>query len=168
MSTEEFVILVRLDKYDALQLFINNDRRIKNFEFILPVTKPGKCPVVSNSTRCETECYTDADCSADQKCCHNGCGASCLNPASEEIITTPPPYHENQETLPPGYEPARIEQPATPNVTAQEGGYVTMQCIVIGFPRPTIMWKKDAKIVFKIKNDFHVEKLLAYKFTINI
>ncbi|XP_058806520.1 papilin [Phymastichus coffea] len=117
-----------------------------------PVTKPGRCPVVSNSTRCETECYTDADCTGEQKCCHNGCGASCLSPASEEIYTTPPPYRDNQETLPPGYEPVAIEQPATPNVTAEEGGYVTMHCVVVGTPKPTIMWKKDAKIIEREEN----------------
>ncbi|XP_031784533.1 papilin isoform X3 [Nasonia vitripennis] len=118
-----------------------------------PVTKPGKCPVVSNSTRCEIECYTDADCSGEQKCCRSGPCTSCLNPATEEVIATPPPYAPSeQEAIPPGAAPAKIEQPESPNVSAQEGGYVTMRCVVIGTPTPIIVWRKDAKIIGSNEN----------------
>lgn len=51
--------------------------------FLLPVNKPGDCPALPNNTRCDTECYTDADCRGDNKCCSAGCGQVCVAPADE-------------------------------------------------------------------------------------
>jgi hypothetical protein len=70
-----------------------------------------------------------------------------LNPASEEIVTTEPSYLNGQEFLSPGSIPAKIEEPEQPNIVGEEGGYVTMRCIVIGTPQPIAVWRKDAKVV---------------------
>ncbi|XP_070527125.1 papilin isoform X2 [Cardiocondyla obscurior] len=109
------------------------------------IAKPGNCPKVSNSTRCEQECVTDADCPKEWKCCNSGCGTSCLEPAPEELLTTalqptvtPPQY---------GGEPAKIQQPEEPQISAQEGGYVTLKCVALGTPRPIITWRKDTTLI---------------------
>lgn len=112
---------------------------------IFSVSKPGRCPKVSQSSRCERECSTDADCGGDQKCCRSSCGSSCLSPAREYDYPTRRP--QTQERHPPGSSEPRIRQPESPQVSGQEGGYVTMSCIVVGTPTPTLVWKKDAKIV---------------------
>ncbi|RLU15132.1 hypothetical protein DMN91_013019 [Ooceraea biroi] len=108
------------------------------------ITKPGHCPRVSNSTRCEQECVTDADCPGESKCCDSGCGTSCLEPAPEE-----PPATTLRPVTPPQYggEPAAIQQPEEPRVSAQEGGYVTLKCVALGTPRPTITWRKDTTLI---------------------
>lgn len=120
--------------------------------------KPGRCPNVSNSTRCEQECLTDADCSGDMKCCNNGCGASCIEPATEEIISTSPRSFVTPPVV--GAEPASIKQPDEPKVSAQEGSYVTLKCITLGNPRPMITWRKSTTLVRFL--DF--SKLKKYKF----
>ncbi|XP_011062335.1 PREDICTED: papilin [Acromyrmex echinatior] len=108
------------------------------------IVKPGRCPKVSNSTRCEQECVTDADCPGEWKCCNSGCGTSCLEPASEEVSTTSRPT-----VIPPQYggEPAMIQQPEEPHVSAQEGDYVTLKCVALGTPRPIITWRKDTTLI---------------------
>jgi len=113
--------------------------------YIITVVKPGRCPKVSNSTRCEQECVTDADCPEEWKCCNSGCGTSCLEPAPEELLTT---TSQPTVTLPQyGGEPAMIQQPEEPRVSAQEGGYVTLKCIALGTPKPIITWRKDTTLV---------------------
>lgn len=107
--------------------------------------KSGRCPSVSNSTRCEQECLTDADCSGDMKCCNNGCGASCLEPAAEEVISTSPRSFVTVPAV--GAEPASIKQPEEPKVSAQEGSYVTLKCITLGNPRPKVTWRKGTTLV---------------------
>ncbi|XP_077270107.1 proteoglycan-like sulfated glycoprotein papilin isoform X5 [Temnothorax americanus] len=109
------------------------------------IVKPGRCPRVSNSTRCEQECVTDADCPGESKCCNSGCGTSCLEPAPEESLTTTP---QPSVTLPQyGGEPAKIKEPEEPRVSAQEGGYVTLKCVALGNPRPIITWRKDTTLI---------------------
>lgn len=114
----------------------------------ITAVNPGRCPTVSNSTRCEQECLTDADCSNDRKCCDNGCGTSCLDPASEEPYTAIPIVNITAPTY--GAEPAAIEQPDDPQVSAEEGFFVTMKCIATGSPKPTISWRKDTELVFTV------------------
>jgi len=48
-------------------------------------TRPGSCPVPDTSmgwvlNRCSEDCGFDAECPAEQKCCDNGCGHSCVTP----------------------------------------------------------------------------------------
>lgn len=49
--------------------------------------KPGQCPLLSarSSIACEQECYTDADCRDDDKCCANDCGSACVSPTAPEF-----------------------------------------------------------------------------------
>lgn len=58
---------------------------------IISVNKPGECPQLGNNTRCDRECYTDADCREDNKCCTAGCGFVCVSPAGNTTETTEPP-----------------------------------------------------------------------------
>ena len=111
--------------------------------------KVGRCPTVSNSTRCEQECSTDADCAGERKCCNNGCGTSCLEPASEEPFTTPAPVVNVSAPIY-GAEPAAIQRVEEPKLTAEEGFYVTMRCDATGNPRPTITWRKETELVIFI------------------
>ncbi|CAK9814021.1 Ppn [Anthophora quadrimaculata] len=109
------------------------------------VTKPGRCPSVSNTSRCEQECLTDADCTGEMKCCNTACGASCLEPAVEEITSTPArPWITSSSD---GLEPAQISKPEEPEVEAQEGGYATLKCIARGNPKPTITWRKGTILI---------------------
>lgn len=44
--------------------------------------KEGECPHLSTERHnCARECNTDADCDGSAKCCYNGCGTSCVEPA---------------------------------------------------------------------------------------
>ena len=126
-----------------------------------PVTKPGHCPSVSNSTRCEQECLTDADCAGEMKCCNNGCGASCLEPAAQDVPATSP----RPVTVPQvGAEPASIKQPEEPKVSAQEGGYVTLTCVALGNPKPSVTWRKGTTLVRSFTNYFlkSFESIIKY------
>ena len=46
------------------------------------VPKPGVCPTLAAGGvgLCAEFCSNDADCTADHKCCSNGCGHSCMPP----------------------------------------------------------------------------------------
>jgi len=126
----------------------------------IAVVKSGRCPKVSNSTRCEQECVTDADCPGEWKCCNSGCGTSCLEPAPEEVSTTT----SRPTVIPPQYggEPAMIQQPEEPHVSVQEGGYVTLKCIALGTPRPIITWRKDTTLVNYVTMYFECAKQIVY------
>lgn len=47
--------------------------------------KPGQCPILSGrGDDCRQECYSDADCRDDDKCCANECGSECVSPTAPE------------------------------------------------------------------------------------
>jgi hypothetical protein len=61
-------------------------------------------------------------------------------------------------------EPPRFEETETgPQVRAEEGNYVIIQCIARGRPTPTITWRKGAAVVcllhmcdqFYLQTKFH-------------
>ena len=136
----------------------------QKLSFPFSATKRGNCPVVSNSTRCERECSTDADCNGNTKCCDNGCGTSCLEPAPEEPPTTlAPVFNVTAPWF--GADPAVIKQPDAPEVSAEEGGLITMTCIATGNPTPAIVWKKDTTVVSKESGGIAFTCLL-FKFSI--
>lgn len=60
----------------------------------LSADKPGVCPVLGNSSRCDRECNSDADCRGDKKCCAAGCGLSCVAPL-EDITEAPERVYPN-------------------------------------------------------------------------
>lgn len=107
------------------------------------INKPGDCPAVTTGS-CSTDCYSDADCSGDAKCCYNGCGQSCVQPSSEAapMSTAPPP--QPQPPQQPYEEASPQVQVPEPQVTAAEGGFATLRCIATGYPLPTVTWRKDS------------------------
>ncbi|XP_070554198.1 balbiani ring protein 3-like isoform X2 [Ptychodera flava] len=55
-------------------------------EIILPMPKPGLCPVPGESIgACVEECSNDEECDGDKKCCSNGCGHVCISPVGYKI-----------------------------------------------------------------------------------
>ncbi|XP_069673465.1 papilin isoform X4 [Periplaneta americana] len=110
--------------------------------------KPGQCPdfAVSNGT-CVHECQSDADCTGDAKCCFKGCVSSCLNPVFPEHLTTESPRLPPEYGIP-GAEPPRFEEPQTEGeVRAEEGNYVTLNCVARGRPTPTITWRRGSVVI---------------------
>ncbi|ELU04243.1 hypothetical protein CAPTEDRAFT_219882 [Capitella teleta] len=84
--------------------------------------KDGECPVVLKDTMgsCVDECQEDHECSAESKCCFNGCGKSCLSPKYPE---EPPVIADH---------PTELE--------AVEGDTVIIPCSASGSPTPVISW----------------------------
>lgn len=106
-------------------------------------TKRGRCPHIANDTRCERECYSDADCRGDTKCCVAGCSTVCVAP-EQEYRPRPPtrePEGEQQPEL-------REDIPAEETEKAvSEGGVAVLRCFATGFPPPTVSWSKGEVIV---------------------
>ncbi|XP_046445127.1 papilin-like isoform X2 [Daphnia pulex] len=100
------------------------------------VNKEGQCPSIQRrGSNCEEECRSDANCQGDHKCCFNGCGRSCLAPATtydEPTTTTPAPARGT---------PPRIVDGET-RVAAEEGSVGEMPCEATGSPKPTIYWRR--------------------------
>jgi len=68
-----------------------------NFSYVLSETKPGECPDVESDS-CDQQCYSDADCGGDEKCCYNGCGQLCVRPRGSEIsVPTQPPEEQKRK-----------------------------------------------------------------------
>lgn len=119
---------------------------------IFAVNKPGECPRLGNSSRCDRECYTDADCRGDNKCCVAGCGFVCVSPedAHDTLLSTAaPPYrpqHQEGDQRPAA--PALVEKPREEvDVVQSEGGIATLKCFATGYPLPTVTWRRGSIIV---------------------
>lgn len=124
---------------------------------IFLVNKPGDCPALLNNTQCELECYTDADCRDDSKCCSNGCGQVCIPPElyreqPSYVSTTPatvPRYPDNTPQVPQIPAPVVLEEKTDEelNVVQPEGDLATLRCYATGYPLPTVSWKRDSVVV---------------------
>lgn len=64
------------------------------------MNKPGKCPPLSGEIfKCDRECDSDATCTADQKCCYNGCAYVCVDPVTDKPEEHQPAYTPAPEGL---------------------------------------------------------------------
>ncbi|XP_055695924.1 papilin isoform X3 [Lutzomyia longipalpis] len=107
--------------------------------------KPGECPTLSDNQRCDRECYTDADCRGEKKCCSAGCGWLCLHPESPSANVSEPsrPYPYPTSYYPGSHAPVLEEKtPEEVNVAAEEGGFAVLHCFATGYPPPTITWRR--------------------------
>ncbi|XP_017062546.1 papilin isoform X2 [Drosophila ficusphila] len=103
------------------------------------VNKPGECPALSaNASGCARECYTDADCRGDTKCCNDGCGQLCVHPARPTL----PPRTQAPVVVYPGDVRVALEpkRPTELDVHAAIGGIAVLRCFATGNPAPNITW----------------------------
>lgn len=124
-----------------------------------PTNKPGICPqLTANDGVCGRECYTDADCRGDNKCCSNGCGFVCVRPSSPTIRTTAPTTPapvvvypgEVQVTLVPKQKPEL-------DVQTPMGGIAVLRCFATGNPAPNVTWSRSNVVVSLQRNvSFHI------------
>ncbi|XP_043651988.1 papilin isoform X5 [Drosophila teissieri] len=103
------------------------------------IYKPGECPALSaNASGCARECYTDADCRGDNKCCSDGCGQLCVHPARP----TQPPRTQAPVVAYPGDIRAALEPKEAHELDVQTaiGGIAVLRCFATGNPAPNITW----------------------------
>lgn len=116
-------------------------------------TKEGICPKVNRNeyADCEEECYTDGDCSGQQKCCYNGCGKSCMQ-SSED----PSMMDYDQETVTPVNPNAPIVEVVDTPVFVPEGDIADLQVRVTGTPAPDVYWVKDRQNIDTLRGRFRI------------
>ncbi|KAH8295400.1 hypothetical protein KR018_010895, partial [Drosophila ironensis] len=103
------------------------------------VTKPGDCPALAaNVSGCSVECYNDADCRGDNKCCSDGCGQICVRPARPELPTST----QAPAVVYPGDRKVDLEpkRPEELDVQSSIGGIAVLRCFATGNPAPNITW----------------------------
>ncbi|XP_017083163.2 papilin isoform X3 [Drosophila eugracilis] len=110
------------------------------------INKPGECPALSaNASGCARECYTDADCRGDTKCCSDGCGQLCIHPARP----TQPPRTQAPVVAYPGDVRVALEPKERSEVDVQTsiGGIAVLRCFATGNPAPNITWSLNNLVI---------------------
>ncbi|XP_078000283.1 uncharacterized protein LOC144452853 isoform X2 [Glandiceps talaboti] len=76
----------------AFQSGLGSMSDVIQFRKIKAVVKSGECPYVKSESFgvCQEECTDDGDCNANEKCCSNGCGHTCVLPIEISVITEKP------------------------------------------------------------------------------
>ncbi|CAC5424796.1 unnamed protein product [Mytilus coruscus] len=112
-GTLGFVNAARMDPKSELDLIkaIDTDHiYVKIITGNSEVNKPGNCPTLMGVGICLQNCSSDSHCAGDQKCCSNGCGHVCMDPAPEEksgkfnitirfVLDWMPEYREENSTF---------------------------------------------------------------------
>ncbi|XP_023166310.2 papilin isoform X6 [Drosophila hydei] len=123
----------------AIDVSNSGDRDHQFVPVCRDINKPGVCPqLATNASECARECYTDADCRGDNKCCSDGCGHLCVAPARPtRRPNTPPPV-----VIYPGEVRATLESkpPQEVDVQTSIGGIAVLRCFATGNPAPNITW----------------------------
>ncbi|XP_070137591.1 papilin isoform X5 [Drosophila bipectinata] len=103
------------------------------------VNKPGSCPALAaNVSNCNRECYTDADCRGDNKCCSDDCGQICVRPARSDL----PSSTQAPVLVYPGDRRVALEpkRPEELDVQTSIGGIAVLRCFATGNPAPNVTW----------------------------
>lgn len=112
--------------------------------------KPGECPRLSQpeGENCGRECYTDADCREDNKCCSNGCGFVCVRP-TQPTSRPRPPVTAAPPVIYPGESPVVLEpkKPQEIDVQTAVGGIAVLRCFATGSPPPNVTWSRSNVLV---------------------
>ncbi|XP_055921965.1 papilin isoform X2 [Eupeodes corollae] len=114
------------------------------------VNKNGICPKLSNSSDCRRECYDDADCRDDNKCCSEGCNHVCVRPYQPSLHpTTVTPIASRTEMIQPGESAASLEPKTSKEVevTSSVGSTALLRCFATGNPPPVVTWKRGAILI---------------------
>ncbi|XP_068155724.1 papilin isoform X2 [Drosophila tropicalis] len=121
----------------AIEVVSSGDRQ---FEPICrDINKAGECPqLAANASNCARECYNDADCRGDNKCCSDGCGHLCVRPSRPTL----PPVTRAPAILYPGDVKAALEPKEQHELDTHTsiGGIAVLRCFATGNPPPNITW----------------------------
>ncbi|XP_017478128.1 PREDICTED: papilin isoform X5 [Rhagoletis zephyria] len=112
--------------------------------------KTGECPHLSQpeEENCGRECYTDADCREDNKCCSNGCGFVCVRP-TQPTSRPRPPTTPAPAVIYPGDVQVALEpkKPQEVDVQAAVGGIAVLRCFATGSPPPNVTWSRSNVLI---------------------
>ncbi|KAH8381906.1 hypothetical protein KR009_000904, partial [Drosophila setifemur] len=119
------------------------------------VNKPGACPALAaNASNCALECYNDADCRGDNKCCSDGCGHICVRPARP----APPTSTQAPAIVYPGDRNVGLEpkQQNELDVQTSIGGIAVLRCFATGNPAPNITWSLKNLVIDTNQGRYHL------------